>query len=345
MRWIAGILLLILPEVASLFARPSLALALTRSEAQAYTQRAMMAVNRRSSASSLTVLGLIIPPQLHIATESIGWMQKRLSEAEIRLAISGATDIYKNSIPALVDLRLSEDAEPGFSFKVPKDIKDYLFLENDTGDFVRCSEASIPALGLVNLINPSVTLTVAFPSELPDGTPLISDTTRSVVLVVSALSSTSDVRLTWPVPIPIPEPSRELAEIFALAEYGPLFDQNRRAKVQPSRAPDLGEADASDSQSETVDFHRVEIKPKLMEQVSPHYPEDARKKGIEGRVLLKFAVGRNGKVLRAHVISGPAIFRQPAIDAVRQWVFKPAIQKGKPVVVWMTIPMSFTLTE
>jgi hypothetical protein len=51
-----------------------------------------------------------------------------------------------------------------------------------------------------------------------------------------------------------------------------------------------------------------------------------------------------GKVAKAEVTRSDAeIFNQPALDAGKQWLFKPAMSKGKPIAVWVSVPFRFKL--
>jgi len=91
-----------------------------------------------------------------------------------------------------------------------------------------------------------------------------------------------------------------------------------------------------------------------IKRVDPHYPELARRAGVEGTVWLKVLVGNDGKVKDTKLMSlssnlknsgDPVGLPEAAIEAARQWMFKPAIMKNKPVEVWVSIPFAFKLKE
>ena len=109
--------------------------------------------------------------------------------------------------------------------------------------------------------------------------------------------------------------------------------------------PPLPGATDAPEEEEILEFWKVEEKPTLKKNVKPKYPEIARKAGLEGKVFVKFMVGRNGRVQQVQVLRGQEIFRQSAIDAVMQFVFSPAMQNDKPVNVWMTQAITFKLHE
>jgi protein TonB len=95
------------------------------------------------------------------------------------------------------------------------------------------------------------------------------------------------------------------------------------------------------------DFIAVEQEPVIIKRVEPRYPEMARTTGLTGTVVLRILVYKDGSVKDVIVVrpSGTNVgFEEAAIDAVKQWVFKPAIQNQKPVSVWVNYPVKFTLS-
>jgi len=94
------------------------------------------------------------------------------------------------------------------------------------------------------------------------------------------------------------------------------------------------------------DFVPYEEQPVLVELKPPDYPSLAREAGIEGTVIVRALVGKDGKV--KDVILGKSlnpVLDEAALAAARQAVFKPAIQNKIPVAVWVPIPFRFTLHE
>ncbi len=98
-------------------------------------------------------------------------------------------------------------------------------------------------------------------------------------------------------------------------------------------------------EEEIMEFWKVEQKPVPIKTVAAVYPNIARKAEIEGKVFVQFVVGTDGRVRNVRVLRGPEIFRQAAIDAVKQFVFQPAVQNDKPVQVQMVQPINFTLRK
>ncbi len=73
------------------------------------------------------------------------------------------------------------------------------------------------------------------------------------------------------------------------------------------------------------------VNAKAIHTVPAVYPELAKNRRINGTVVVKVLVGKDGKVSNPQFISGPMIFRDAAFDAVKQWTFKPATLNGKTI--------------
>lgn len=84
--------------------------------------------------------------------------------------------------------------------------------------------------------------------------------------------------------------------------------------------------------------------PSLLREVKPLYTEEARRRSIEGDVVLEIVVRRDGSVGDVHVRRTlGAGLEQRAIDAVRQWRFGPARRQGSPVDVIVEVSVEFKL--
>ncbi len=89
----------------------------------------------------------------------------------------------------------------------------------------------------------------------------------------------------------------------------------------------------------------VDELPSVAQRVLPVYPELARDAGVEGTVLVQALVGKDGRVKDVRVQPGHSIplLDDAALDAVKRWVFTPALQNGHPVPVWVRVPVIFRL--
>ncbi|MBI2511881.1 MAG: TonB family protein [Opitutae bacterium] len=84
----------------------------------------------------------------------------------------------------------------------------------------------------------------------------------------------------------------------------------------------------------------------LQEWSPPAYPEAARQAKKEGRVEVDLIVDEHGAVTDAQVADATdPVFAPPALEAVRRWKFKPALDDGKPVASGMTAPVVFSLAS
>jgi protein TonB len=76
------------------------------------------------------------------------------------------------------------------------------------------------------------------------------------------------------------------------------------------------------------------------------YPEDARRYGIQGTVVLRILVSKDGKALRCRVESTESkILLDAAVAATMATRFTPGTQEGRPIHMWVTVPVTFTLDE
>jgi protein TonB len=81
----------------------------------------------------------------------------------------------------------------------------------------------------------------------------------------------------------------------------------------------------------------------LIHRVVPQYPEIARLTHVSGTIVLRAIIAKDGTVQELSYVSGPALLIKPAMDAVRQWSYRPTLLNGKPVEVETTIDVVFTL--
>jgi protein TonB len=86
------------------------------------------------------------------------------------------------------------------------------------------------------------------------------------------------------------------------------------------------------------------VEANLIHDVPPQYPAEAGRARIEGTVVLMAVIGRDGSVEDVRVESGLPILAQAAINAVRQWRYKPYLIDGEPVEVDSRITINFNLS-
>ena len=92
------------------------------------------------------------------------------------------------------------------------------------------------------------------------------------------------------------------------------------------------------------DFILVDKMPQVITPIVPHYPELAKRAGVEGTVYVKTLVNAEGMPVKAVVIkSDNEIFNQPSIDAAMNFRFSAAYKGYMSVPVWVVIPFKYKL--
>jgi protein TonB len=81
----------------------------------------------------------------------------------------------------------------------------------------------------------------------------------------------------------------------------------------------------------------------LIQKTMPVYPAIARATRTSGAVTLAAIISKTGAIENLHVISGPMVLQQAALDAVRTWRYRPYLLNGQPVEVETTVNVIFTL--
>lgn len=137
-------------------------------------------------------------------------------------------------------------------------------------------------------------------------------------------------------PEPVEEPGMKVNNdiTFLGDEILPPYIEPITPPVQPPRAAGIGGVSLPERIPESY--------------VRPVYPEVPRKAKIEGSVFLRIVVRRDGSVGDIIVlrVSRPNLgFEEAAVDAVKQWRYKPATQQGRPVDVFMTVHVIFELNN
>jgi len=206
--------------------------------------------------------------------------------------------------------------------------------------------ASVPATG-VRLIEasllPPAPLAAAAPAEAAESAPPIPE----------------------PTPPPEPQPAPAVVQPPPVPEPAPIpavppkVAPKRAAKARPAakpaasaaRRPETISASAAvgggggppPSAAATAPRHDAAY----LNNPPPPYPGQARRRGLEGRVLVHATVAVSGECTRAELrrSSGHAILDEAALRAVRAWRFVPAKRDGRPVAADVEIPIVFRLED
>ena len=81
----------------------------------------------------------------------------------------------------------------------------------------------------------------------------------------------------------------------------------------------------------------------LLRKIEPQYPQMAKIAHIQGDVILAATISKGGTIENLHQVSGHPILVQAAMEAVKQWRYKPYLLNGEPVEVETTIKVTFRM--
>jgi TonB family protein len=117
-------------------------------------------------------------------------------------------------------------------------------------------------------------------------------------------------------------------------------------RLPPSSS--AGEKSATSGSAKTEEI--INLSPDAAEssltyRQEPEYPEEARRQGIQGPVVLEVRIGRDGAVQNVTLISGQEILGKAAIAAVKQWRFKPRYLQGRPAEMQTRVTLNFRLPQ
>ncbi len=141
--------------------------------------------------------------------------------------------------------------------------------------------------------------------------------------------------------VPIPDPTPDEPEPIIEPEPPP----------EPEPLPDDVEIILGDPEPPPVTGPLIPgiagvSEPDLISRVEPGYPELARRARIQGKVILRAIIKKDGTVSDIEVLKEPAAnlgFSKSAMEAVKQWRYRPATQNGRPVDVYFTVVVTYTL--
>lgn len=107
---------------------------------------------------------------------------------------------------------------------------------------------------------------------------------------------------------------------------------------------------SSGEEEEIPEFVAFDKAPEVTKQVTPEYPEIARRAGIEGDVWLRVPIDTSGNVIASKIkvvknSTGNSGCVEAAIAAASQYKLSPAYQRDRPVRVWISLPFKFRLKD
>lgn len=151
------------------------------------------------------------------------------------------------------------------------------------------------------------------------------------------------VQTTQP-PLPVTPPARVPTQPPAASVGGSVAIPSSLKSQLASSTPEASGAkplEAAMSSIEPVSLPEASALELLAQPVDPEYPAAAKAGGQRGSVVLQVLITRDGTVQDAKFLQGSLIFARAAIDAVKQWRFKPYSMNGRAVSVKTVITLNF----
>lgn len=169
-------------------------------------------------------------------------------------------------------------------------------------------------------------------------------------------------KIEWPIPTNGKRPPKTEIESYIVPEPVPddeavdtsIYTRHELSGMHDGDSVGVGEGvlnpiDTSlgDHFSESPEFTICEIPPEILETVAPDYPALAQKAGLTGKVTIQALVDTSGSVRKVIVAKSSGV---PMLDAAAEkaaWKcrYKPGVQSGRPIRVWVTYPVVFKLSE
>ncbi|HEY3441543.1 MAG TPA: energy transducer TonB [Paludibaculum sp.] len=226
-------------------------------------------------------------------------------------------------------------------------------------------QASVIGTGiLIPLLNPDLlpsammgnTLFLAPPAPAPAAPP----STPATGPITRALRQLRDGVLMMPVTIPnkvanIEEPPDAAATgvgvpgaIFAGQGGGSVVESLVRSMTRTEAPPAPVAAVKEPERARPIVRSRVggNVQDALViSRKIPEYPALARSMRVEGKVVFQAVIGTAGTIQQLQLVSGHPLLVQAAMDAVRQWRYRPTMLNGDPIEVDTVISVSFTLNR
>jgi protein TonB len=149
---------------------------------------------------------------------------------------------------------------------------------------------------------------------------------------------------------PSPAATQALAAITPTPPPSVVSSSIAPAKITPAHDPPAAEQTAHDiSTNESVAPARPVLISEdfantyLLRRVEPDYPSEARNLRIQGTLMMKVIVGKDGLVERVSRVEGDSHLAVAAATAIRQWRFKPLLRNGQPTGFESQVTLSFVL--
>jgi periplasmic protein TonB len=218
--------------------------------------------------------------------------------------------------------------------------------------------AASPSISKPNAAQPASNAPVSRPTSMIQPVPPQREGARNAATTVPA-SAVERVLRPVTAPATPPQPEAKKPSLGEVHLGSPTLNRSGNAQEDTAAAPTIGSPDAAGANlnSGLVPSNAKQpaapevplpvggdVKPaKLLSPVAPIYPAMAKAQHISGDVTIDALIDATGKVTTMKVLSGPALLRQAAMDALRQWKYQGASLDGKPVPMHLNVTVQFRL--
>lgn len=119
--------------------------------------------------------------------------------------------------------------------------------------------------------------------------------------------------------------------------------QRQAIRAVPATAGSMPQA--SSNRPERIRVSQGVTQGMILSKVQPVYPPEARAARVQGTVMMHAVIGKDGSIVQLELVSGDSLLAPAAMDAVRQWKYRPYILNGNPVEVETQMTVNFTLSN
>ena len=144
-------------------------------------------------------------------------------------------------------------------------------------------------------------------------------------------------------------PHGEIPGDIPIPELPGGYEQGGSQVAEAGRTPLFVEpphiAQPAQQEKRLVKLSEGVLEAQLISRIEPRYPRIALETKTEGTVRLNAIISRDGRITALDVLSGHPFLVKAALDAVRQWRYRPTLLNGEPVEVETSITVIFRLRE
>ena len=229
------------------------------------------------------------------------------------------------------------------------------------------SKVASPAASAPQPPSQQATPPSAVPMSAPVSSPGTGSTNRADAITSGGTSRNVAVSAAAPAAIssPVPRISVNPESVTKKTDAAPIVVKSTPAKPSPGRTEEtvaalpspLAVAESSDSGLSSLTVPSTQSQPSLakvnisqgvsqgllIKRVQPKYPQNALIMHLQGSVQLEATIDKEGNITKVSVLKGDATLARAAMDAVRQWRYKPYYLDGVPVEIQTQITINFKL--